>query len=155
MPVFCESCGACGSPGDESGYTSGGGWLCASHRPDGERDVYLSALESAVSADHPCADDPGCDIAAALRAGFVECAAHLLTGATETPRVDAFIRERGRWQLGPNGFPVDWADWVDWFRSNSRKCAKCSGFTFTDEHEPDSCAHCAARFPRRAPVDDE
>ncbi len=111
---------------------------------------HRAALIEALDRDHPgcstSSDLRGCDICAAIRAGFPECAAHLLIGATETPALGAFLDEYGSWAMR-DGFPVDWRLWVDWHRTNTRKCFKCRGFTWTDESDSDSCAHCLAHLP--------
>ena len=32
MPVYCDFCAQPGSPNDDAGYTTTGGWLCPAHR---------------------------------------------------------------------------------------------------------------------------
>lgn len=52
----------------------------------------------AVDTEHPCSDH-SCDIAAAMDAGYILWAAHLLSGATECPEtekaLDAYFRHHG------------------------------------------------------------
>lgn len=99
-----------------------------------------TAVESAVYEDHPCDNDNCCDVAAALRAGFAFSAAHLLSGATECPHVEALMG------LIPyeQGWPIDWEEWTDWFKENTIKCDSCGAYNFIDECTPDTCGNCMA-----------
>lgn len=112
---------------------------------------YRQGLADAIERDHPDCSCGSCDISAALRAGFVYSAAHLLSGATECPNLDRFRAKCGALPMGGDGWPIDWAEWVEWFRANSRKCSECGAFTFTDEGEPDSCANCLKPLPPAPP----
>ena len=101
-----------------------------------------AALDAAIQEDHPC-DDRGCDIAVARAHGFIEAAAHLLTGATETPAVDAVI---ARYSLVIPGVHSPAFDrWVAFHRQNGRQCPGCEGFMYANPDtgsEPSSCTNC-------------
>lgn len=98
-----------------------------------QRDV----LAKAVYEDHPCDDTTGCDIAVALENGFTEAAAILLTGATETPAIDAL-------NLTIPGYQSPEFDkWADWYRKHGHECPSCESFMFADEF-PVTCTNCLA-----------
>jgi len=85
-------------------------------------------LADAIERDHPC-DDYGCDIAMALKHGYTEAAATLLTSATETPAVDEVIR---RYNLNIGNI----------------KSPGCEGFSYwDDDYRPATCSNCLAALP--------
>lgn len=102
----------------------------------------LQELALAIETDHPC-HDYGCDIAVALREGFVIASAILLTGATETPTVDAVIKRYGI-DLG-NAHGEAFEHWADWHREHGRKCELCHAYNYANpdtDFEPARCANC-------------
>lgn len=107
---------------------------------------------AAVHEDHPCHDDETCDIRNALEAGAPFSAAHLLSGATETPNLDAVLaayRACGRLEFDPrrNVPAEDDRVWTDYFETHARMCDDCGGCTFAADHwEPDACEHCRSSF---------
>lgn len=111
--------------------------------------VTRAALAEAIETDHPC-NDYGCDIAVALREGFVVASAILLTGATETPTVDAVIE---RYSLNLGGYhDRPFNKWADWHRKNGWECEACESFMYANPDtgfEPTRCTNCLAALPER------
>lgn len=110
-------------------------------------------IDVAVNVDHPCRDDETCDIRNALAAGAPFSAAHLLSGATETPALDAVLGAYaacGILEHDPrrNDIPAeDDRTWSEYFAEYARMCADCNGATFAGDHwEPDECSHCRSSF---------
>lgn len=104
----------------------------------------ITELATAIETDHPC-DDYGCDIAVALREGFVVASAILLTGATETPTVDAVIERYGI-DLGTLNDPA-FSKWCDWHHKYGRVCEACDSFMYVNPDtgfEPVQCSNCLA-----------
>ena len=103
------------------------------------------ALEAAVNSDHPC-NSSSCDIELARDAGFTYTAAHLLSGATETPAVDAVIDSMGR-----NRFDrlanAEFDEWAEWYRTNTRACGSCGTHVHNDVA---TCGNCLADLPAAA-----
>lgn len=111
------------------------------------------AMERAVESDHPCEDETACDIAAALRAGFPFVAAHLLSGATECPAVDAVYNLfRIRWE---DGWPNEWEAWTEWFKEHTVQCPSCDTFNFTDVYYPDICGNCHQDLPKESDEEED
>ena len=53
MPVYCDVCTQPGSPNDDAGYTTKGGWLCPAHRqieftPEEKRALAEAITKAAV-----------------------------------------------------------------------------------------------------------
>ena len=134
-------------------------WLAAcdvSEEPEAyadNLDFYTKGLRDAMAQDGWAGktDCNYCDISAALRAGFVLSAAHLLLGATECPAVEAYLDREGGIPERRDGWPLDWDKWVEWFHENSVECSKCGAFCFNDEFCPntfgDTCDNCGAELP--------
>lgn len=119
-------------------------------------ETYRAGLLAAMERDGWPDENPAnyCDISAAIRAGFPFSAAHLLTGATECPHTDRFIRENGGIPRGADGWPIDFPQWVEWFRANTAKCGKCGAFCFTDEGHLTHCGNCLAPIPEPVSAED-
>ena len=100
----------------------------------------------AVELEHPCTDDSHCDIAAALRAGCPYSAAYLLTGATETPLLEAVCQFHG---IDVQETPEDWTDWKEFHAEYGRECQSCGSFNYADEFEVTTCGNCLATLPPR------
>jgi hypothetical protein len=102
-------------------------------------------LADAIERDHPC-DDYGCDIAMALKHGYTEAAATLLTSATETPAVDEVIR---RYNLNIGNIKSPAFDrWADWHHAHKIECPGCEGFSYwDDDYRPATCSNCLAALP--------
>lgn len=97
-------------------------------------------LAEAVETDHPCTDTVGCDIAVALDNGFVEAAALLLSGATETPALDAT-------GIAVPGYQsTEFQAWADWYREHGHECPACESFMFSDSF-PVRCTNCLEEVP--------
>lgn len=106
----------------------------------------LQELALAIETDHPCYDFD-CDIATALREGFVIASAILLIGATETPTVDAVIERYGI-DLG-SVHDESFQRWVDWHREYGRLCEACDSFNYVNPDtgfEPSYCGNCLAEL---------
>ena len=106
-----------------------------------------AALAAAVEEDHPCSD-PGCDIATALLHGFTYAAALLLTGATETPNVNA-VAARYDLNLDALHSPA-FERWCAFHREHGRQCESCESYTYANPdtgYEPAYCANCRAELP--------
>jgi len=104
----------------------------------------MTALATAIETDHPCTDR-GCDIATALRHGFVIASAILLTGATEAPETSAVIARYGL-DLGTvhdSGF----TRWAAWHRAHGTACPACDSYAYQwdeDDSSPEVCSNCLA-----------
>ena len=105
----------------------------------GNEDSVRDAIAFAVEVEHPCSDS-SCDIAMALEEGFPFAAAHLLSGATETPFLDAVMEAAGINQID---WPAGWDEWVKFFRENTWECEACGSYTKNDE---ESCYNCGQRL---------
>lgn len=115
---------------------------------------FAQDIGEAVEADHGC-DSSACDICAALAQGFPFVAAHLLSGATECPAIDAMVAahrfngtatdgfrcEPFNAQSGPNTAPRGWSEWCEWFGENARECPACGAFDFGEDAEA-RCGNC-------------
>jgi hypothetical protein len=105
----------------------------------------MDDLATAVETDHPCSDS-GCDIRAALDAGFPDVAARLLTGATdELPALDAWFDAGGT--LPPDLYKCEnWEAWYAYHKANGRKCEACESFNYPDagSNVPGRCSNCGA-----------
>lgn len=111
--------------------------------------VTRKALAEAIAADHPCTDY-GCDIATALKHGFVEASAHLLMGATETPHVDAVIERYDLLIPGVHSRAFD--RWYKFHKANGRQCESCESYMYANPDtgfEPTQCTNCLALLPAR------
>ncbi len=106
-----------------------------------------AALDAAIEADHPCSDNFGCDIEVARANGFAEAAATLLTGATETPHVNA-VAERYSFANGYHTRAFD--RWVAFHRKYGVACPACEAFMYTDPDTGDKASYCTNC---RAPMD--
>lgn len=134
-------------------------------RQDGKEgpstDLYYSSdyrkdIETAVEAEHSDAcDSTACDICAAMRADCPLSAAHLLSGATETPYlglVDLVHKYNGTLPTDRGPWPNDWKEWERFHVENGRQCRKCRAFTYVDTYfRPRyvSCGNCLAQIPPR------
>ena len=110
-----------------------------------------SAIVDAIGEEHPCKDST-CDIYASLEEGYPLASAYLLTGATETPLLDATIRA-----LEFNGNEFDlitsaggFDEWCKRFqelrRAGSMRECPCGSFTYCPNQPPDFCENCHAGF---------
>ena len=110
-------------------------------------------LAEAIEHEHPC-EDPGCDITHALASGYVLASAALLTGATETPLLDAVV---SHYLSSPTGAVLadalayrgdEWDQWAAWHRATGVQCPACEGYTYADapdeRDDVTTCAHCGA-----------
>lgn len=120
-------------------------------------DCFRGDVARAVELDHPCSDDNTCDIAAALGNGWPFVAAFLLSGATDTPVLDAVLRahawngtatggfraEEFNAHSGPGTAPEGWNEWCRWHRENTAEC-ECGSFVFLPA---DYCGNCLKAIP--------
>jgi hypothetical protein len=110
-------------------------------------------IDVAVKVDHPCRDDETCDIYNAREAGYPFSAAELLSGATETPALDAVLGAYAACGILTNDprrgdVPAGDAEgWHEHFERYARMCDDCGGATFAGDHwEPEECSHCRSDF---------
>lgn len=101
---------------------------------------------AALDLDHPCHNMAGCDIARAAREGYVYTAAWLLSGATETPHLDACLAELGDDVAGRlHPWPEDFDGWKEFHESYGVKCLACEHYMYGDDYgAPHVCGNCGA-----------
>lgn len=97
-----------------------------------------AAMDAAIQADHPCADDVGCDIEVARSNGFIVASAILLQGATETPALGEVLT-RYKFSL-PDLHSRPFSRWVAWHRKNGHECPDCESFMYAEL--PVQCTNC-------------
>lgn len=103
-------------------------------------------IARAVALEHPCRDD-SCDIARALEEDCPYASAYLLSGATETPLLDAVLAAHGLAGLAPDNCP-DWDDWIAAHNAHGVRCDGCGSFTYGDDfYRPEVCGNCLAPLP--------
>jgi hypothetical protein len=112
-------------------------------------------IRTALAFEHGDCEDAGCDIAVARIEGFPLTAAYLLTGATETPVLDAVQRAYADAGAIPEedaltDFPAsERTAWFAWHEANARTCPSCNSVTYAlQEVEPEECANCRASLMR-------
>lgn len=100
-------------------------------------------VAAAVEYEHPCdGEDGGCDIFAALDNGYPLTAGYLLSGATETPLLDAVYAHYAAdpfhaWRN------VEATAWSGYMLQHARECRNCGGYTFGDDRwRLTTCANC-------------
>lgn len=98
-------------------------------------------VAAAVGLEHPCDDTTACDIAVALENGYPLTAGYLLSGATETPLLDAVYQHH---DANPHdASEIEAPTWSAYFRAHTRCCESCSGHTFGDDRwRIAQCGHC-------------
>jgi hypothetical protein len=106
-------------------------------------------IAEAVEHEHYC-NDNHCDIRHALEAGYPYSAAYLLSGATETPLLDAVCHAYGFDPASTYDKIPDWEDWTEYFRAESRPCP-CGSYIIGDNEY--TCDNCGSVLPAR-PDDD-
>ena len=108
---------------------------------------YATDLAEAVEKEHPCCPFSSaytaCDISNALEQGFPFSAAHLLSGATETPLMERVVAAHlwnGTGSYNPYGTDTapDWEAWSDWFDEHGVQCEACNAYSFDSDH----CGNC-------------
>jgi hypothetical protein len=112
---------------------------------------FRADIRTALAFEHGDCEDAGCDIAVARIEGFPLTAAYLLTGATETPVLDAVQGAYAAAEAIPEedaltDFPAsERTAWFAWHEANARMCPSCSSITYAlQEIEPEQCANCRA-----------
>jgi hypothetical protein len=101
-------------------------------------------VAAAVELEHPCQDMAGCDIAVALENGYPLTAGYLLSGATETPLLDAVYLHHDAnphtaWEA------TEAALWTAYAAAHSRECESCGGYTYGDDRwRIAECGGCGA-----------
>lgn len=124
----------------------------ARHRPEQRwTDVRLAwvdrvAIENAILTDHDCTGDYSCDIAAALRAGFQEVAAHLLMGAADCPTLERCLQTLDASLTAGHAFPRAWGEWTEWHEEHGVRCSDCGAYSFEDETTLGACGNCRIPF---------
>jgi hypothetical protein len=120
-------------------------------------------VTTALNHEHGDCEDASCDIREALEQDFPLIAASLLTGATETPVLDAVRHAYEDADAIPEGegygdmsATPEWEGWTNHFDEFARKCEACGSYTFANRYdEPEQCANCLAMTTRcssRAPT---
>jgi formamidopyrimidine-DNA glycosylase len=101
---------------------------------------HKAALDDAIAEDHPCSDSFGCDIEVARANGFIEAAAHLLMGATETPAVNRVVFQYG---LGIGGVHSPAFDkWCKFHRKYGRMCPSCESYMYDNPDTGERAHYC-------------
>jgi len=107
---------------------------------------------TAIGFEHDCSDVDTCDIAHAVENGFPLTAGYLLSGATETPLLDAVY---AAYRIDPHRASLrEWDAWSAHFAEHATRCDACNGSTF-DVEDDDRCGHCGAPFDRPDGFDDD
>lgn len=104
------------------------------------------ALVDAVNFEHPNCEDPSCDIAVSLDAGFPFVAAALLEGATETPLLCAVMDFFDITSKYLHEVP-QWEEWTEYHRLHGFRCDACGTYTYEDPSSswtPSRCGGCGA-----------
>jgi hypothetical protein len=126
-------------------------------------------VADAVRLEHPCGGDDGaCDIAYALENGFPLTAGYLLSGATETPLLDAVYAAHNANAHDAWTAPlIDDASvegdterseadaWSAFAKDHGKLCDSCNGYTYGDDVEDIAfCGHCGADLRERFEIED-
>lgn len=105
-----------------------------------------TAVARAVELEHSC-DLASCDICAAMASDCPMSAAHLLTGATETPLLDKVMEH---FQVSATETPSDWPEWLEAHREYGRECHSCGAFNYGDDFwTPEVCDNCGNTLDAR------
>lgn len=98
-------------------------------------------VAAAVGHEHPCDDTAACDIAVALENGYPLSAGYLLSGATETPLLDAVYQH---YDADPyTSALVEMPEWYAYSCAHSRECESCGSHTYADDRwRIETCGYC-------------